>query len=193
MVRMASRMVLAIFYSFKVKGTENILGKGAYIIVANHISWFDGFVLTTLFKKKITFLTADYLFESPIIRRAFLSRLGCIPVGRGQTRKAIKKSLKLLKDGGIIGVFPEGGVRLTKEMRGIKRGAFLLSRMASVPIIPVGIQVTNHVFSSSRKIPHLGKLIVNIGKPIYSKKNDRETAEIVVSKISELMTYPHPV
>lgn len=187
-VRLATRMFLTIFCSLKVKGAENILGKGAYIIVANHISWFDSFVLVTLFKKKITFLAADYLFERPIIRRAFLSKLGCIPVGREQTRKAITKSLKLLKDGGIIGIFPEGGVKSTKEMQEIKRGASFLARMADVPIIPVGIQGTKHVFSLSRKILHLTEIIVNIGKPIYSKETDRETAEIIVTKISELIT-----
>lgn len=189
-VRLATRMVLTIFCSLKVKGAENIPGKGAYIIAANHINWFDGFVLMALFKEKIVFLTADYLFERPIVRKAFLSRLGCIPVGQAQTRKAIEKSLKLLKDGEIIGVFPEGGVRLTKEMQEIKRGAFFLAHRANVPIIPVGIQGTNHVFSLFRKIPRRGEIIVNIGKPIYPVKTDRETAKLIIAKITELVSQP---
>jgi len=188
-VRLATRIILTIFYSLKVRGTENVLGKGAYIIAANHINWFDGFVLMALFKEKIVFLTADYLFERPIVRKAFLSRLGCIPVGQGQTKKAIKEALNILGKGRIIGIFPEGGVRLAKEMQEIKRGAFFLAHRANVPIIPVGIQGTNHLFSLFRKIPRRGEIIVNIGKPIYHVKTDRETVELVVAKISELMTY----
>ena len=186
-VRLATRIFLTIFCSLKVKGTEDVLVKGAYIIAANHINWFDGFVLIALFKEKITFLAASYLFERPIVRRAFLSRLGCIPVGRTQTRKAIKETLNILKGGGIIGIFPEGGVRLTKEMHEIKRGALFLAHTANVPIIPVGIQGTNHVFSLSRKISRPSRIIVNIGKPIYPEETDRGTTEIVVAKISELV------
>lgn len=189
-VRLATRIILTIFYSLKVRGAENVLGKGAYIIAANHINWFDGFVLMALFKEKIVFLTADYLFERPIVRKAFLSRLGCIPVGQGQTKKAIKEALNILGKGGIIGIFPEGGVRLAKEMQEIKRGAFFLARMADVPIIPVGIQGTNHLFSSFRKIPHPGEIVVNIGKPIYPVKTDRGTAKLIVTKITELVTCP---
>ncbi|MDO9575092.1 MAG: lysophospholipid acyltransferase family protein, partial [bacterium] len=143
-VRLVTRIILTIFYSLKVRGAENVLGKDAYIIAANHINWFDGFVLMALFKEKIVFLTANYLFERPIVRKVFLSRLGCIPVGQGQTKKAIKEALNILKKGGIIGIFPEGGVRLAKEMQEIKRGAFFLAHMTNVPIIPVGIQGTNH-------------------------------------------------
>ncbi len=186
-VCLATRIILTIFYSLKVRGAENILGKGAYIIAANHINWLDGFVLVALFKEKITFLSASYLFERPIVRRAFLSRLGCIPVGQAQTRKAIKEALNILEKGGIIGIFPEGGVRLTKEMQEIKRGAFFLAHTANVPIVPVGIQGTNHIFSLSRKIPRPGGITVNIGKPIYCKETDRETNEIIVAKITELV------
>ncbi|OYD13866.1 hypothetical protein CH333_09645 [candidate division WOR-3 bacterium JGI_Cruoil_03_44_89] len=191
-VRLATRMTLTIFSSLKVSGAENVSGKGAYIIVANHINWFDGFVLIALFKERISFLAASYLFEKPIVG-AFLSRMGCIPVGQAQTRKAITKSLKLLKDGEIIGIFPEGGVRLTKEMQGIKRGGFFLAHRANVPIIPVGIQGTNHLFSSFRKIPLHREIVVNIGKPIYPvhgilrKATDRETAELIVTKITKLV------
>ncbi|MCK4353281.1 1-acyl-sn-glycerol-3-phosphate acyltransferase [candidate division WOR-3 bacterium] len=189
MVRLATRIILTILCSLKVRNAENIPIKGAYIIAANHISWFDGFVLITLFKEKITFLTADYLFKKPIVRRAFLSRLGCIPVSQIQPRKAIRKALSMLKNGEIIAVFPEGGVRLTKEMQEIKRGAFFLAHTAKVPIIPVGIQGTNHIFSLSHKIPRPGKIIVDIGEPIYPEETDGEIGEFVVTEITELVKY----
>ncbi|PIP13963.1 MAG: hypothetical protein COT45_05095 [bacterium (Candidatus Stahlbacteria) CG08_land_8_20_14_0_20_40_26] len=189
-VRLVTRIILTIFYSLKVKGAENVLGKGAYIIAANHINWFDGFVLIALFKKEIIFLSAARLFERPLIRRAFLSRMGCIPVGQAQIRKAIKEALNILEKGGIIGIFPEGGVRLTKEMQEVKRGAFFLAHMTNVPIIPVGIQGTNDALLSRRKIPHHGEIVVNIGKPIYPEGTERETAELVIAKITELMTCP---
>ena len=186
MVRLVTQIILIILYSLKVKGIENVLRKGPYIIASNHINWFDGFVLITLFKDKITFLSASYLFERPIVRRVFLSRLGCIPVGRAKTRKAIKEALNILKNGGKIGIFPEGGVRLTKEIQEIKRGAFFLAHLANVPIVPVGIQGTNHGLFSRRKPLHRWEIVVNIGKPIYPKETERETEDLVVGKIAEL-------
>ena len=189
MVRLSTRIILTIFCSLKVKGVKDVLVKGAYIIAANHINWFDGFLLIALFKKRITFLAASFLLEKPIVRRAFLTRLGCIPVGQAQTRKVIKEALNILENGGIIGIFPEGGVRLTKEMQEIKRGAFFLAHTANVPIIPVGIQGTNYVFSLSNKIPHPGEIVVNIGEPVYPAENDRETTKLIVTKITELVRY----
>ncbi|MEA1912605.1 MAG: lysophospholipid acyltransferase family protein [candidate division WOR-3 bacterium] len=185
-VRLVTRTIISIFYSLKVKGTENVLrGGNSYIIASNHINWFDGFVLIALFKDKITFLAASYLFERPIVG-GFLTRMGSISVSQIKTRKAIKEALNILKNGGIIGIFPEGGVRLTKEMHEIKRGAFFLAHTANVPIIPVGIQGTNHVFFSRRKPFHRCKIVVNIGKPIYPEETDRGTTEIVAAKITEL-------
>ncbi|MDI6839903.1 MAG: lysophospholipid acyltransferase family protein [bacterium] len=141
-VRLATRIVLIIFCSLKIRRVENVLGKGAYIIVSNHISVIDGLVLIASFKEKITFLVASYLFEKPVVG-AFLSRIGCIPVDSVQAIKALKKALSMLKNGKVIGIFPEGGVRLTKEMQEVKRGALFLTHTAKVPIIPVGIQETN--------------------------------------------------
>lgn len=186
-VRLVTQIVLIIFYSLKVKGVENVLRKGPYIIVANHINWFDGFVLIALFKERITFLAASYLFERPIVRRAFLSILGCIPIGQTQTRKAIKETLNILKGEGIIGIFPEGGVRLTKEIQEVKRGAFFLAHLANVPIVPVSIQGTNHGLFSRRKFFHSWEIVVNIGKPIYPENTERETAELLVGKINNFL------
>ena len=185
MVRLVTQIILIILYSLKVKGIENVLRKGPYIIASNHINWFDGFVLITLFKDKITFLSASYLFERPVVG-GFLTRMECIPVSQIKTRKAIKEALNILKNGGKIGIFPEGGVRLTKEIQEIKRGAFFLAHLANVPIVPVGIQGTNHGLFSRRKPLHRWEIVVNIGKPIYPKETERETEDLVVGKIGEL-------
>lgn len=109
MVRLVTRTIISIFYSLKVKGTENVLrGGNSYIIASNHINWFDGFVLIALFKDKITFSSTSYLFERPIVG-GFLIRMGSISVSQIKTRRAIKKALNILKNGGKIGIFPEGG------------------------------------------------------------------------------------
>ncbi len=187
-IRLATRIVLTIFYSLRVRGAENILEKDASIIVANHINWFDSFVLVALFKGKITFLSASYLFEGLIVR-VFLSRMGCISVSQLQIREPFKESLNILRRRGIIGIFPEGSVRLTNKIQKVKRGAFFLAHTANVPIIPVGIQGTDNVFALFRKIPRPGKIIVNIGKPIYPKRTERETTKMVIAKITELVKY----
>ncbi|MGB6608034.1 MAG: lysophospholipid acyltransferase family protein, partial [Atribacterota bacterium] len=101
-------IIFKLLFRLKVTGQENIPQDGPFIIVANHSSLLDPVILGISIKPKIIFVAAAYLFKigwlSYLLRKA-----NSIPVQGENDIKAIKQSLIILQQGGVLGIFPEGG------------------------------------------------------------------------------------
>ena len=168
-----------IFYRIKVIGEENIPEEGAYILCANHVEFFKVPILEVFIKRDVIFIAKEELYHNP-----FLAHLGklfsVIPIKRGkQDIEAMKQSIKTIKEGKILGIFPEGTRNgLAKNVK-VKTGAAYMSLKTSTPIIPVGIKVTKKPFP---------KIIMKIGKPMnhamyYSKVPEKEVLEKVTDEV----------
>jgi 1-acyl-sn-glycerol-3-phosphate acyltransferase len=84
-------IIFKLIFRLKIIGSENIPKTGPFVIVANHSSLLDGFVLVSFVKPKITFMAAAYLFKMPFVGN-ILRGVGAIPVqGKGNDIKLIKK------------------------------------------------------------------------------------------------------
>lgn len=145
------------WFGAKISGLENIPADGGCIVCGNHISNHDAVLVASFYKRKCVFLAKKELFVPGI--SGFLKKLGAIPVNRGANDLgAIKASLRALKGGMPLVLFPQG--TRCKELRfeDFKNGAPFMSIKANVPIIPVGI---------SGKFKLGGGLKLKFGKPIY--------------------------
>lgn len=163
-----------IIYRPKVIGKENIPEEGACIICPNHVHALDSAVILTTAKRKINFMAKEELFKNGFIR--FLAKVfGIFPVKRGgKDLEAIKISLKILKKGEILAMFPEGTRNGMAKGVKPKNGAVLIAIKAGVPIIPCGVQGSFKPFT---------KVILNYGKPIvFSNDIDVQNKD----KINEL-------
>ncbi len=160
----------------RIKGTEHIPNKVPFIIVSNHEKLIDPlYILYTILKKlnkKIHFLaTPTWWFLGDIICRQWA---GCIPLFN--TEQAYKEAKRLVESSEIIGIFPEGGTRRTKNP---KTGAVRLALETNTPILPIAVKSSYVPFNSRLKF---GKLIHLRG----SKRNIRKLAKDLMLEVYKL-------
>ncbi|MCM3713614.1 lysophospholipid acyltransferase family protein [Halalkalibacter oceani] len=179
-----SRCFLSSSYKVEIVGKENIPSEGGVLLCANHISNFDPPLLGAYIDRQIHYMAKQELFEKPVLK-GLLPKLGAFPVKRGMSDKqALRRAMNLLKDGEMIGLFPEGtrskdGV-LGKGMAGA--GFFALRTEATV--IPCAI-----IGPYERK----KRLKLVYGKPIdfaayrEEKRSAEEATAYIMEHIGQLM------
>ncbi len=189
--------LLKICFGFEVKGRENIPSRGPYIIASNHISYGDPVAIGVAFDKaNIIFVAKKELFEIPVAGMWFKA-IGCIPIARKSTSTtALKKSLEVLRKGGILCVFPEGRRSRNGLLQKAERGISLLAYKAKVPVIPVYVQGTDKVLPfRAGFLRGYNKVSVKIGEPFdigrYTALGERRKiyasiGEEVMRKIAKL-------
>jgi len=153
-----ARIIYRLIYRIKVVGKENVIEEGGVIYAANHKSCEDPIIIALTSKRQLTFMSKKELFKFKPYGR-ILKALGAFPVNRGTGDVgAVKTGLKILKEGRVMLIFPEGK-RLDKgEVVPAKPGVAMFAIHARVPIIPITIV-------DDYKLWH--KLTVIYGKPIY--------------------------
>ena len=170
--------LVIIVYRPKVTGRENIPTEGGALICPNHVHALDSAVILTTQKRQVYFMAKEVLFKNAFIK--WLAKIfGIFPVRReGRDIEAIKTSLRILKGGNLLTIFPEGTRKgLAKGVKP-KSGAILIAAKAGVPIIPCGVNGTCKPFT---------KVKLNYGKPIVYDKNldisDKETLQKLTTEL----------
>lgn len=182
-----SLIIFKLIFRLKIIGSENIPKTGPFVIVANHSSLLDGFVLVSSVKPKVTFMSAAYLFKMPFVGNV-LRGVGAIPVqGKGSNIKLIKEAIKVLQASGVLGIFPEGRITNEKDDFSAKAGAAYLAIKADVQIIPMAIKGANKVLPLGAKFPKLKKIEVKIGKPISCSKKIKLNKKILEDTVNSYM------
>lgn len=143
------------FY-FVRKRKESELPKGPFLIVANHASYLDIFLMYSILPKQpFLFLGKSEILSYPLIK-TFFKKLN-IPVYRNNKRKAAESvisALKEIKNGWGIMIFPEGGIPdiNSPKMVPFKKGAFILAKQGNIPIVPITFTNNFFLFSDPTKI-----------------------------------------
>lgn len=168
-----------IVYRPKVVGHENVPVEGAAIICPNHVHAMDSVIVVTKTKRKVNFMAKEELFKNGFIR--WLANIfGIFPVKRGgKDIDAIKTSLKILKKGELMAMYPEGTRNGMQKGVKPKNGATLIAAKAGVPIVPVGIKGSFKPFT---------KVTINYGKPISVENLDiqnRDEVDEFTAKVME--------
>lgn len=172
--RLIFAFVLKIIGRYQILGRENFPNSGPVIVVSNHISNWDPLMVGAAMPRQVGFLAKEELFRVPIVG-FLLKTWGIIPLKRGRgDREALSKSLELLKDGKVIGIFIEGKRNLKNPETMLKPqpGAAMIALKSGVPVVPVAVINTNRVLRSFKRIK------VFIGKPIqFASKAELEGLE----------------
>lgn len=149
------RLIFYVIFRTRVYGRENIPVEGAVILAANHASNIDPPLMASLIDRPVSYMAKIELFENPIFGAA-IRRCHAFPVKRGASdRGAIKAAVNVLKEGRILGLFPEGTRSRTGELQKAEAGVALIAAMTGAPIVPVAILNSHRIFSNGVLIPQL--------------------------------------
>jgi 1-acyl-sn-glycerol-3-phosphate acyltransferase len=171
-------------------GTENVPERGATILAPNHFSNFDHFFLALFLRRKVQFMAKSQLYKFPI--DFILSHGGTFPVMRGRhDQEAFVTAHLILSQGGVVGMYGEGGRSRNKQLREPKPGLGRLALESGAPVTPVAIHGSQDVREIKRlRFP---KVTIQYGEPIKFEqvlKPTREQAQrasvLVFERIREM-------
>jgi 1-acyl-sn-glycerol-3-phosphate acyltransferase len=140
-LRMLIRIGATLLFDFKAYGVNHIPRRGGVLLLANHQSLLDPILIATPSPHRpMSFMAKSQLFQNRYFG-AFIRALNAFPIKQGAGDVgAMKETIRRLKEGHMLNIYPEGSRTETGEMGPIAPGAALVVRRAGVPIVPVVIE-----------------------------------------------------
>ena len=186
--KLFARPVRAI-WRVKAEGAENVPDHGC-ILVANHTSVTDVLVLEAAQKRQIRFMAKKELFKVPLLS-SLIKALGAYPVDRGGADvKSLKLTFKMIADGDLIGIFPQGTRCPNTDPREteVKSGIGMIAYHAKADILPVYIDNKGKTRAFRRNTVKIGKLIPfeELGFEKAGRAEYERAAGYIFSKVCEL-------
>lgn len=172
--------ILSLMLPKKFSGFKNIPA-GPIIIIANHTSIIDIYLLSGYLPKNFSYLVKEELFNIPVFGTC-IKNLGSYPISRRNAKKAFETThaiIKSLKENNetILG-FPEGTRNKTNELLPFKNGLFKIALAAQLPLLPVAVKGCAQVFGKHKFIAKRHPVSISVGQPIYpEKENNKENLE----------------
>jgi 1-acyl-sn-glycerol-3-phosphate acyltransferase len=156
------------------EGADNIPTDGPAIIASNHLSFCDSFFMPLLVRRRVTFLAKAEYFTTPGIKgwlsRTFFASVGQVPIDRDDTdaaRAALNTGVRLLRNGALLGIYPEGTRSPDGRLYRGKTGVARMALEAGVPVIPCAMMNTATIQPTGRRIPKLRpRPSVRFGAPL---------------------------
>jgi 1-acyl-sn-glycerol-3-phosphate acyltransferase len=165
-LRVLCRMLAVWLYGLRVEGREHWPPAGGGLVCANHQSMFDPPLVGLTCPRRMNYLARETLFDIPVLKHV-IAFLDAIPIDReGGGLAGLKETLRRLKAGELVLIFPEGTRTHDGEVAPLKPGFIAVARRSRVPLIPVGIDGAYQAWPRQARLPALGRLAVVIGEPL---------------------------
>jgi 1-acyl-sn-glycerol-3-phosphate acyltransferase len=171
LVRSLIRVALLLLARTTVRGRENIPREGAGIVVSNHIAAVDPAVLVAVLPRPIALMSK--VENARGVLKLFMPLVGAFTVRRGTAdRRALRTAERVLEQGRLLCIFPEGTRSVSGGLGSAYGGAALLALKSAAPIIPVAITGTPQLFR--RRFPWIGfpRLTVTVGAALQARSLD---------------------
>ena len=155
---------LAPLYRLKVQGAENVPESGSVVLASNHISNIDPLFVGTACPRQVRFMAKVELWKfAPL--GWLLQALAAFPVRRGEAdREAVRMGLKVVSEGAVLGIFPEGHRQRSGALGQPQPGVGMFCLKEGVSTVPVVITGTNRIIRNGR--PGLPRVTVTFGPPL---------------------------
>ena len=161
--------VLRRFFAFRVSGLEHLPERGPYIIAANHANYLDGVLLAMALPRKISFLVMPRVYRATPLHPYFHDHVGSIPVSLARPDPgAIRRALRVLEQGGVVGIFPEGPFSQDGRLVRGQPGVALVALRSGVPSCPPRSRAPYAALAARRFfVPRRVPLSVRFGTPLH--------------------------
>ncbi|RNL63683.1 1-acyl-sn-glycerol-3-phosphate acyltransferase [Nocardioides marmoriginsengisoli] len=169
-LRPAFAAVIRKRWDVEVRNADRVPATGPVVVAANHIGFLDGPMMAIVGPRPVHALTKEELFSGPL--GAFLTGAGQISVNRdAPDPRALRSALRVLRDGGVAGLFPES-TRGAGEMVSAAGGAAYLALVAGAPVVPMAFLGTRLPGTDATFPPAGSRLVVSYGEPIPVAQQD---------------------
>jgi 1-acyl-sn-glycerol-3-phosphate acyltransferase len=184
--------IFRIWFALEYTGRENVPARGPVVVAGNHPSYLDPVLVGIGIHRRVFFMAWDRLFSIPLLG-ALLRQVGAFPVRLGtRDPNAFEAALAILREDGVLGIFPEAGRSSAGPMNPLKTGAARLAIATGAPIVPVTITGAYDAWPSSRTLPQPRKITVKYHPPIVldpvevvARRDDRAFHEEITERLRE--------
>lgn len=182
---------MRLFCRMRVTGLDLVPREGGAILAANHASYLDPPILgCAVHWRMIRYMARDSLFRFPVMGW-LLRQLGVVPLARERGDvAALRRGLQILKEGGLLAVFPEGTRSPDGTMREAKGGIGFLVAKAGVPVVPAHIRGSFDAWPKGRRMPRPRPIALTYGPAITPAEiaalgSDKQSYERIAALIME--------
>ncbi len=181
----------SLFYRVRIYGRENIPEKGGFLVCANNISRLDsGLIMIALGpKRNVNFMAREDLFKIPLFG-FIIRKLGSFPVKRKKVDgRAVEEALSLVRDGKIVGIFPEGSRNKSSVLLKPFDNQSMVALKSRAPVLPVAIKGPYKFFRP---------LEIIIGEPVlfhneneekkYKREKIRKVNTVIMDRIESILS-----
>ena len=179
--------IMRLLFRLEARGTEHVPRQGPVLLVANHSSFLDPPLVGGVAPRPLSFMAKAELFRVPLLG-ALIRRLNARPVRReGADAGALRTALRVLQEGGVLLMFPEGTRGPEGTLREPKPGAAMLAVMSGAAVVPVFVQGSGRAWPRGHALPRPAKVRVTFGAPHVFERRDAEGRKTDYEKVSRWM------
>lgn len=180
-LRMIFGPVLSTAFRLNTLGAEHLPRTGPAILAANHASFLDPILISIPAKRPVRFLVSNQFYRDRRLN-TLLRCLGTIPVGgdAGIVR-SFRRVSEVIDGGGLLGIFPEGGITRDGAMKPFRAGTAVLAMRLGVPVVPIHVHGTFDALPRYAKWPRFVPVTLRIGEPLHVAASARPSSEEIAA------------
>jgi len=189
--------MLRLFFRPWVEGLENLPAEGPVILASNHLSFSDSIFLPLVAPRRVTFMAkSDYFTGKGVKGRLtafFFRAIGQVPVDRSggaASQAAIDTAMRILGEGGVLGIYPEGTRSPDGHLYRGKTGVARMALEAGARVVPVAMIDTEKIQPPGKVLPKIMRVGIRFGRPLdFSRYEGMEGDRFVLRSITDEIMY----
>lgn len=187
--RIVARLFSVVVFRLRCDGRQHYPTVGGGLVCSNHQSFLDPVLVGLTCDRRLNYLARSSLFRMQPLR-GLIEFLDAIPIDRdGLGLAGLKETLRRLKHGEFVLIFPEGTRTADGQVRSLKPGFCSVARRARAPLIPVGIAGAYEAWPRKARLPRPAAIRIVIGPPIsadaVSDWNDEQLVRELETRIRD--------
>src|SRR5680860_97459 len=189
-------LLLGVFRPWVV-GLENVPKHGGVILASNHLSFIDSVFLPLVVSRRVVFLAKSEYFTGKGLKgwatRQFFKATGQLPIDRSGGRASedsLNTGLRVLRAGGVLGIYPEGTRSPDARMYRGRTGVARMVLESGVPVIPVAMIATEKAMPTGTRIPRVRRIGIVLGMPLdFTRFEGMEGDRFVLRSVTDELMY----